>query len=111
MSANETFIPSTITYSVYATYDVGKLKLKLRERENMRWSGIKVLSAWGWKGVPYKTKADFISSHFFSFSEPSVLALAVELGLWAQATKIVSVIYFKAPFYLSINSYLTEYMS
>lgn len=34
MSANETFILSSIMYSAYVTYDVGKLKIE-RERERI----------------------------------------------------------------------------
>lgn len=79
MSANETFIPSTIMYSAYATYDVGKLKLKLKERENMQWSGIKVLSASRLGGGALQKQAEFISLWVFSPSEPSALALTVEL--------------------------------
>lgn len=66
MSANETFIPSTIMYSAYATYDVEKLKLKLKERESTQWSGIKVLSALRWGAVPYKSKLNLLVVGFLS---------------------------------------------
>lgn len=59
MSANETFIPSTIVDSAYATYEVGKTQIKI---EGERQKGF---ISMGLGGVPYKSKAEFINSHFF----------------------------------------------
>lgn len=67
MSANETFIPSTIVDSAYATYEVGKARVKIEgEGEHAREKQKGFISmGLGGGGLAHKSKAEFISSHFF----------------------------------------------
>lgn len=89
MSANETFIPSTIMDSAYATYEVGKTQIKIEgegEYVRERQKGF-ISMGLGGGALLTKAKLNLLVPIFFSPSEPSVLALTGEQGLMGTGCK------------------------
>lgn len=88
MSANETFIPSTIVDAAYATYEVGKTQIKIEgEGEHARERQKGFISMWLGGALLTKAKLNLLIHIFFSPFEPSVLALTGEQGLMGTRCK------------------------